>query len=591
MAILEKEVEIFLNPSNVKHYEKLGYEIPKVKDKRGIIRVPNGTKILVKIEELPKKSHIKLTKICDECGKHIPNQIFANISVARERTDGKDRCFNCAQAYSGNVRKENVEYEDSFEYCALKNGQEYLISEFSDKNDKTPKEISYANHEKYIWECPKYKHEYQARIYQRTRLKSNCPYCAGQKVLKGFNDLWTTHPHIAKLLKGPQRGYEITAGRNKNEDFICGDCGFEKPMIVNNVTKKEREFSCPECGDKVSYPEKFVLNFLKQLGVNFKYQKTFKWSENIPHDNPKLSGNKKYDFYIPSDIPEQCIIIETHGGQHNNKSFETAGGRTVEEEKENDKLKKKLAIKNGIKKDRYVELNCSKSEMEHIKNSIMSSRLATMFNLEKIDWLKCDELTQKSLVKVACELWNQGNKAKEIAKIIKLSRETVNRYLKRGKDLGWCDYDPKEERKLSASAAGKKTARGIVQLTLGGEFIKLWESMTQVQENLGINNSHISSVCKGKRNHAGGFRWVYKDEYEANNYTPTFYEIKNNVKRSVVQIDLDGNFINEYSSLKDATDEIGKKGSGISMACSGKTKTAYGFKWMYKKDYEGLLKL
>lgn len=30
-----------------------------------------------------------------------------------------------------------------------------------------------------------------------------CPVCAGKKVLIGYNDLWTTHPEIAKLLKDP----------------------------------------------------------------------------------------------------------------------------------------------------------------------------------------------------------------------------------------------------------------------------------------------------------------------------------------------------------------------------------------------------
>lgn len=30
-----------------------------------------------------------------------------------------------------------------------------------------------------------------------------CPVCAGKKVLIGYNDLWTTHPEVAKLLKDP----------------------------------------------------------------------------------------------------------------------------------------------------------------------------------------------------------------------------------------------------------------------------------------------------------------------------------------------------------------------------------------------------
>lgn len=31
----------------------------------------------------------------------------------------------------------------------------------------------------------------------------SCPVCSGKTVVKGVNDLWTTHPEVAKLLKDP----------------------------------------------------------------------------------------------------------------------------------------------------------------------------------------------------------------------------------------------------------------------------------------------------------------------------------------------------------------------------------------------------
>lgn len=51
----------------------------------------------------------------------------------------------------------------------------------------------------------------------------------------------------------------------------------------------------------------------------------------------------------------------------------------------------------------------------------------------------------------------------------------------------------------------------IVQLSLEGELIKIWNSIKEAQESLKIGN--ISNVCKGKRKTSGGFKWKYLEEY------------------------------------------------------------------------------
>lgn len=52
MGLITKEVEILLT-NNVKYYEDLGYKIPREKNKQGKLTVPIGSKILVKINDLP----------------------------------------------------------------------------------------------------------------------------------------------------------------------------------------------------------------------------------------------------------------------------------------------------------------------------------------------------------------------------------------------------------------------------------------------------------------------------------------------------------------------------------------------------------
>lgn len=44
------------------------------------------------------------------------------------------------------------------------------------------------------------------------------------------------------------------------------------------------------------------------------------------------------------------------------------------------------------------------------------------------------------------------------------------------------------------------------------DLIKIWDSMHDVERELGINQGHISSCCKGKRKSAGGFVWNYVED-------------------------------------------------------------------------------
>ena len=52
MSLLTTEVEITLNSKNYKHYEALGYIIPKHLDKNNKWRITSQEKILVKVEDL-----------------------------------------------------------------------------------------------------------------------------------------------------------------------------------------------------------------------------------------------------------------------------------------------------------------------------------------------------------------------------------------------------------------------------------------------------------------------------------------------------------------------------------------------------------
>lgn len=53
----------------------------------------------------------------------------------------------------------------------------------------------------------------------------------------------------------------------------------------------------------------------------------------------------------------------------------------------------------------------------------------------------------------------------------------------------------------------------IIQLDLNGRFIKEWNSLTEADKGTGIPFKNISACCRKKRQTAGGFKWMYYDEY------------------------------------------------------------------------------
>lgn len=66
-----------------------------------------------------------------------------------------------------------------------------------DKNALNPHQVRKSSHRYAWWKCEK-GHSWNATIASRTSGGNGCPYCSGNKVLQGYNDLETLRPELVK---------------------------------------------------------------------------------------------------------------------------------------------------------------------------------------------------------------------------------------------------------------------------------------------------------------------------------------------------------------------------------------------------------
>lgn len=163
-----KHVEVNLTSQNIKHYESLKYEIPKYTDKNGKLRVKKGTKLTVKIEDVPSKTaSVRILVYCDYCGK-LYNPTIVDFNNGRKYFN-KDSCGDCRHKkqqetyfylYNTNSTKSMSEIKGfklgrnkiSFSIIKEEFFKHGLILQINEKdyiNTKTPVPFICTNHKEY----------------------------------------------------------------------------------------------------------------------------------------------------------------------------------------------------------------------------------------------------------------------------------------------------------------------------------------------------------------------------------------------------------------------------------------------------------
>lgn len=122
MGLISEWVEVGVVGQTAKHYESLGYDVPKTLNAEGKPYVKVGTKILVRVEHLTIGSGCCVEVQCDECHKVYTRKYNEYLT---QNHNGKMYCKKCfhkvlqsgENAWNYNPdRAENERIRDSYEY-------------------------------------------------------------------------------------------------------------------------------------------------------------------------------------------------------------------------------------------------------------------------------------------------------------------------------------------------------------------------------------------------------------------------------------------------------------------------------------------
>ena len=282
MGLISTEVEVTIGGGNAKYYEELGYEIPRRKSTDGKMRVPRGTKIRVKIEDLQLSSNILVETRCDGCGKFRKLKYQDYVNYLKE--DGKSYCKKCAMNLYGTKNRIKSALKNSksiAQWLIEKYGgnalEKYWDKEKNDEDGNNPWNITYSSKIKCWFICQEKNYHGSYQMYCNDFVNDHrCPYCSNNKVhpkdsLKQyivdnfgedyFNKVWsdknTVNPETLKpnskivcLWNCPDNKHEAfkrSCNYSLIRDFKCPTCSYEKRKGENNpnynpeLTDEERE--------------------------------------------------------------------------------------------------------------------------------------------------------------------------------------------------------------------------------------------------------------------------------------------------------------------------------------------------------------
>lgn len=244
-----------------------------------------------KVGILPEKVSVgSQKKVHWICAKHG----VSFQQIIRARASGERGCPVCFEEWKKNISRERYIRGKK----TLAETHPELVSEWVRCSDPkfTPNTCVIGSNVMVTWRCKICNGEYDTTIANRGLRGSSCPYCAGQKVLCGYNDLQLLAPELAEEWseRNTLLPTQVTLHSKKK---VYWKCRLGHGDYLMGIGERSRGQGCPTCAlqSQTSFPEQAILYYVKMAfpdAVN-RYQ----------------YRSKEIDIYIPS----KRIGIEYNG--------------------------------------------------------------------------------------------------------------------------------------------------------------------------------------------------------------------------------------------------------------------------------------
>ena len=376
------------------------------------------------------------------------------------------------------INKHGIEFKLNINDKLKDNKRDLTIIDREYRKDERNQNWKY-----YKYHCNKCGYEGWSVEQSLLKQKTGCACCNSKVIIKGINDIDTTDPWMVKYITDVEDAYKYTHSSNKKINVTCPECGRTKYIVIGTLYKR-KTIGCA-CGCGFKYPNKFMMNILEQLNINFDSEYSPKW----------LNG-KLFDFYDK----DNNIIIEMDGGLgHGKRCMSNENSKNT---KETDNWKDNKALEHGIK---VIRVNCDydkpDARFEFIKDNILKSELKIYYDFNNINWDKADEFATGNFVKYVCDFYNENKyktTPKKMCKELNISDNTMYRYLKLGNELGWCEY----------KNLGRKEVK-CIELNETFESVAECSRVLTKRFNESFTLNGISRVCRKIRKQYKGYTFEY----------------------------------------------------------------------------------
>ena len=129
-----------------------------------------------------------------------------------------------------------------------------------------------------------------------------------------------------------------------------------------------------------------------------------------------------------------------------------------------------------------------------------------------------------NIIKLICDYKknNPDCPTTKMAAIFKLTKECIGNYLRKGSKYGWCDYNPTKEKVRERHKHG--TASHPIYNVTSDLYFRDSIECQRYYSSIGIKIQYenIRAVCRGKRNHTGGMKFVEISHLEFNKMKSEF---------------------------------------------------------------------